>query len=217
MALAFGQMKEDTGGSREKLNEHKPQFGDNRIRIFGGIIPRYIYWVTNAEGRTMPVECLSWDRDQQRWANSEKDWVKHYYPDLKSKYGYVMLCVENGEIKIFNPKKTLMDRVIKLAADLGDPTDLDNGWDICYEKEKTGPQPMNVKYNIQELKCSKAQGPVSDEVRALIEGAPDVEEIFARPTPESQKELLERMMGKDTENVDESDAEEFDDDDFDVS
>jgi hypothetical protein len=54
-------------------------------------------------------------------------------------------------------------------------------------------------------------------MKALIDGAPDVEEIFTRPTPEQQKELLERMMGKDTENVDESDADEFDDDDFDVS
>ncbi|MEK9696141.1 MAG: hypothetical protein VW270_10265, partial [Candidatus Poseidoniales archaeon] len=62
-------------------------------------------------------------------------------------------------------------------------------------------------------KCQKGIRPLSDEEQAVVAAATPIDELLPRPTPDAQKELLERIMaggaGAD-ENTDESIEDEFD-------
>ena len=57
--------------------------GDNKVRIVGDILARYVYWIEGTNGKNIPFECLSFDRDSERFNNKEKDWIREYFPDLK--------------------------------------------------------------------------------------------------------------------------------------
>jgi len=63
------------------------------------------------------------------------------------------------------------------------------------------------------LKCQKGIRPLTDEEQEVVASATPIDELLPRPTPDAQKELLERIMsggaGAD-ENVDESIEDEFD-------
>ena len=206
MALSFGNVK--GGAEKNSVPSYKMKQGLNRIRVFGGILARYMYWVPGPEGRDVPVENLSFDRAQEKFTNTEKDWVKEYYPDLTSSWGYAMLCVDldarEPKVEVINWKSKLFKQVMSTVEDLGDPSDLDNGWEIIFTREKTGPKVYNVEYTLQPLKCSKAQGPVSAGIRALIEGAEKtIDEFLPRITPEKQKEYLDKIRSGDTSEGDE--------------
>ena len=81
MALTFNKSK----GAAQKSNitTYSYQDGDNSIRLVGDILARYVYWVTGENDKNIPLECLSFDRNEERFNNKEKDWVREYYPDLK--------------------------------------------------------------------------------------------------------------------------------------
>ena len=48
-----------------------------------------------------------------------------------------------------------MEQIMVAADDLGDPTDPDEGWDIYFQRVKTGPNVFNIEYRLQALKCKK--------------------------------------------------------------
>ena len=149
MAIAFNQQK----GSAQKSSISSFQYkdGDNKMRIVGDILARYVYWINGENGKNIPMECLSFDRNTERFNNMEKDWVREYYPDLKCGWSYATQCIDNGEVKVVNLKKKLWEQIITAAEDLGDPTDPETGWDICFKRVKTGPLPYNVEYQLQAL------------------------------------------------------------------
>ena len=160
MAISFNQQK----GSAQKssINTFQYKDGDNKMRIVGDILARYVYWIEGENGKNIPLECLSFDRNAERFTNKEQDWVREYYPDLKCGWSYATQCIDNGEVKVVNLKKKLWEQIITAAEDLGDPTDHTTGWDICFKRVKTGPLPYNVEYQLQALKCcvwSKMVGP----------------------------------------------------------
>ena len=105
-----------------------------------------------------------------------------------------------------------MDQILVAAEDLGDPTDLDVGWDIHFKRTKTGPNVYNVEYTLQTLKCQKGIRPLNDDERAAVAGATSIDELLPRPTPDAQKELLERLAtgGSGKDEVDSSIEDEFD-------
>ena len=74
-------------------------------------------------------------------------------------------ALTGGKVKVVNLKKKLWEQIITAAEDLGDPTDPDTGWDICFKRVKTGPLPYNVEYQLQALKCKPR--PLHDEERSL--------------------------------------------------
>ena len=97
------------------------------------------------------------------------------------------------------------------AEDLGDPTDTETGWDVKFKRVKTGPLPYNVEYQVQVLKC-KSRALDEDEL-SLIADLKSMDDVMPRPTPDAQKELLDRVReGASNEaNVDEEALEkEFD-------
>jgi hypothetical protein len=204
-----------SSGSAKKnsLEQYAYKAGDNCVRLFGDLLPRYIYWIQGDKGKNIPMECLSFDRNAERFTNVEKDWVKDYYPDLKCSWAYSIQCIDptDGKVKIFNLKKKLMDQIKVAAEDLGDPTDLDAGWEVHFKRVKNGPNVYNVEYTLQTLKCQKSIRPLTAEERAAVEAATPIDELLSRPTPDQQKEYLERMMtGASESNTDETIDEDFD-------
>ena len=142
MAISFNKQK----GSAQKSSMDSFAFkdGENKVRIVGDILARYVYWIEGENGKNLPLECLSFDRNAERFNNSEKDWVREYYPDLKCGWSYATQCIDpnDGKLKIVNLKKKLWEQIVQTAQDgLGDPTDIENGWDICFKRVKTGPLP----------------------------------------------------------------------------
>ena len=205
MAISFNQQK----GSAQKTSIKSFQYvtGDNKMRLCGDILARYVYWVKGENDKNIHLECLSFDRNTESFNNKEKDWVREYYPDLKCGWSYATQCIDNGEVKVVNLKKKLWEQIITAAEDLGDPTDPETGWDICFKKVKTGPLPYNVEYQLQALKCKPSA--LSEDDKALLEDLKSMDDVMPRPTPDAQKELLDRVREASTTEVDETLEAEF--------
>ncbi len=209
MALKFG---DSAGGAQKtKVDRTEFKFGENRARMVGNLLARYVYWIPGTNGKNIPFECLEFNRENEKFDSSEKDWVKEYYPDAKCQYGYAIQSIQDGQIRLWDLKKTMTADILRLAKDpeLGDPTDPETGWDVVFNKEKTGPNPINVKYSLAERKLK--QRPLTAEERELVANAKTVEELMPRPTPEQQKELLEKIRNGSTDEMAEEEvAAEFD-------
>ena len=205
MAISFNQQK----GSAQKTSIKSYQYtdGDNKMRLCGDILARYVYWIKGEKDKNIPLECLSFDRNTESFNNKETDWVRNYYPDLKCGWSYATQCIDNGEVKVVNLKKKLWEQIITAAEDLGDPTDPDTGWDVCFKKVKTGPLPYNVEYQLQALKCKPRE--LDDEEKALYADLKAMDDVMPRPTPDAQKELLDRIREASTTEVDETLEAEF--------
>lgn len=209
--VAFTQ---STGGSTgKKADTYSYSDGLQKVRIFGEITPRYLFWVPNPKGtpKELPVEAIQFQRESESWDNSLKEPVKEMYPDLKPKWSYCCLCMtENGEIKVFPFKKTLWGQIKDAAETLGDPTDVDNGWWIVFRKKKTGPNPMNVEYSLDALKSSNEKGALTPDQKEAIEAHPSISEIYPRPTEDQVRQNLTNIASSgDSETVDEEATSEF--------
>ena len=189
MALSFNQ----TSGAakKEKLNTYKYEDGENKIRIVGDILARYVYWVKGENDKNIPMECLGFDRNSETFTNAEKDWVREFYPDAKCGWSYVTQCIHNGEVKVLNLKRKLWDQIKDAAVDLGDPTDPEEGWDVVFTRKKTGPHIFNVEYTLNALRCKKRA--LDEDEMELFNELRSMDEVMPRPTPDAQKELLDRI------------------------
>ena len=78
------------------------------------------------------------------------------------------------------------------AEDLGDPTDIETGWALCFKKQKTGPLPFNVEYTLQVLKCKPE--PLSADQLEAIKELPNIDDVISRPTSELQREFIESRV-----------------------
>ena len=139
MALAFGS----TNGKavRNAVDSFVYKDGENTVRLIGGVLPRYVYWVKGTNNKDIPVECLSFDREQEKFTNKEVDHVQKFFPEVKCSWAYSINCIDptDGKVKVLNLKKKLFEQILSAAEDLGDPTDLEKGWDIVFKRAKTGP------------------------------------------------------------------------------
>lgn len=203
MSVKFNNAKGSAGKNKYEFYAYKT--GENTVRLVGGLLPRYIYWVKASNGKTLPFECLGFDRKEEAFFNIEKDYVQEYFPDLKCGWSYAIKCIdpEDGKVKILNLKRKLFEQIMTAAEDLGDPTDEETGWPIVFKKVKTGPHNFNVEYNLQVLKCK--QKPLTDEEKEEVNATPSIDEMLPRPTPEEQKKALGRIFSDDSNNNTEED------------
>lgn len=203
MAISFKNTKGKAVKNSVESFEYKD--GDNVVRLVGDVLPRYVYWLKGANGKDIPVECLSFDRDQEKFTNAEKDHVRDYYPDLKCSWAYSVKCLDpkDGKAKALNLKKKLFQDIVNTAADLGDPTDPDTGWDIVFRRVKTGPLPFNVEYQLRPLACKPR--PLTDAERAAVAEAKTIDADYPRPTPDEVKATLERLASGGGEEAAEGD------------
>lgn len=208
MALSFKQTKGKAVTNKVETYEYKD--GENTVRLIGGILPRYIYWVKGTNNKDIPIECLAFSRDKEKFDNLEKDHVPDYYPDLKCSWSYSINCIDpkDGKVKALNLKKKLFEQILTAAEDLGDPTDYDTGWDVVFKRTKTGPLAFNVEYTLQVLRCKPRK--LSAEEKTLADSAQNIDEKFPRPTADEVKALLEKInsaQDSDGDDLDQSQAE----------
>jgi hypothetical protein len=205
MALKFNESKGEA--VKSKIDSYQYEEGDNKVRMVGDICARYVYWLKGENGKNLPFECLSFDREKEVFNNLEKDWVREYHPELKCGWSYAIQCIHDGKVKVLNMKKKLMEQIKVAAEDLGDPTDPASGWDVYFKRVKTGPMAYNVEYQLQALKCKPRA--LDESEMELIAELKSMDEVLPRPTPDAQKELLDRLRAG-SSNSDETAAEEFD-------
>ncbi len=200
MAIKFA----DTKGTAQKgADAYKYKDGEQTLRIFGDILPRYVYWLKGSNNKDIPAECLSFDRQREKFTNKETDHVQAVMgQDKKCSWAYAVGCIDpaDGKAKVLNLKKKLFQQILEAAADLGDPTDPDGGWDITFKKVKTGPLPFNVEYNLSVLRCKNRA--LNDDERTAIANAKPIEELIPRPTSDDIKALLDKITsGTDGESA----------------
>lgn len=192
MALNFS----DTKGKAQKktIDSFEYKDGENTVRIIGGVLPRYVYWLKGSNAKDIPVECLAFDRQAEKFNNLEVDHVPDYFPEKKCSWAYSVNCIDptDGKVKVLNLKKKLFEQILNAAEDLGDPTDYANGWDIVFKRAKTGPLPFNVEYTLQVLRCKKRA--LSPEEVELANTAEDIDSKYTRPTPDDVKKTLEKIV-----------------------
>jgi len=200
MALSFKNTKGKAQSNKVESYEYKD--GENTVRLIGGVLPRYIYWLKGTNNKDIPVECLAFSREKEKFDNVEKDHVNEYFPDAKCSWSYSVNCIDPKQNKVvaLNLKKKLFEQIVSAADDLGDPTDFDTGWDVVFKRQKTGPLPFNVEYTLQVLRCKVR--PLTDEERAMAESAKPIDEKFVRPNEAEVKALLEKI----TSNTDDEES-----------
>lgn len=203
MAKSFKQ----TNGKaiKKTVESYEYKDGENVLRLIGGILPRYVYWVKGTNNKDIPLECLAFDREQEKFNNKEVDHVPAYYPDKKCSWAYSINCIDprDGKVKALNLKKKLFEQILTAAEDLGDPTDYVSGWDVVFKRVKTGPLPFNVEYTLAVLKCKK-RALTTDEI-AAADAAEDIDTKFPRPTADEIKATLDKIREGMSEEEAESD------------
>ncbi len=202
MAISFKNTKGKAVKNTVESFEYKD--GDNTVRIFGGVLPRYVYWLKGTNNKDIPVECLAFDREEERFNNKETDHVQSFFPEAKCSWSYSVNCIDpkDGKAKVLNLKKKLFEQIVTAAEDLGDPTDPDTGWDIVFKRVKTGPLPFNVEYQLKALACKPRS--LSDDEREIIAKEKAIDEKYQRPTEADVLKTLERISkgGEEEETAD---------------
>ena len=195
MALKFAQL--EGKAKKSSINQYQYQDGDNVVRMVGDILPRYVYWIKGENAKNIPMECLSFNRSTETFDNKEKDYVKEYYPEMKCGWSYAIQCIDpkDGQVKVLNLKKKLLEQIMLAAEDLGDPTDPESGWDIYFQRVKTGPMAFNVEYRLQALKCKNR--PLNEAEQEAIAEIRSMDDVLPRPTADAQLELLQRITTPD--------------------
>lgn len=191
MAISFKNTKGKAQSNKVESYEYKD--GENVVRLVGGVLPRYIYWLKGSNNKDIPVECLAFSRDKEKFDNLQKDHVPDFFPDLKCSWSYTVNCIDpkDGKVKALNLKKKLFEQILTAAEDLGDPTDFDSGWDIVFKRVKTGPLAYNVEYQLQVLRCKTR--PLSDAERELVNASKSIDEKYVRPTEDEVLALLTKI------------------------
>lgn len=208
MALKFNQSK--GSAQKDRADSYAYKDGENKVRIVGDLLARYVYWIKGENDKPLPFECLAFNRESEKFDNKETDHVKDFYPDMKCSWAYAIQCIDlaTGELKILNLKKKLLGQIMDAADQLEkDPTDPVDGFDIVFTKKKTGPLPINVEYTVQVLKCKPR--PLTEAELETIKDLKSMDEVLPRPTPEDQKKLLEKLQSGTTENIDDEIEDEL--------
>lgn len=192
MAKSFGTAH----GSAKKnnLDYAKLEMGTNEFRLVGELLPRYAYWKElNSGGNSfsIPVECLSFDRELEEFTNIEKDWFKHHFPAEKCVWSYLVQCIDkDNKLKMFGLKKKLFDQIMEAAETLGDPTDPKTGWPIKFTKKSNGPNAFNIEYSLLQLQLKPA--PLTAAQKEAIKDMKPIDELVPRQTPEQQLAFIEQ-------------------------
>jgi hypothetical protein len=208
MAISFKNTKGKAQSNKVDAFEYKD--GENTVRLIGGVLPRYVYWLKGSNNKDIPVECLAFSRDKEKFDNLEKDHVQEFFPDAKCSWSYSINCIDpkDGKVKALNLKKKLFEQIVSTAEDLGDPTDYDTGWDVVFKRVKTGPLAFNVEYQLQVLRCKVRK--LSPAEREMADAEKAIDEKYVRPTEAEVLTLLEKITsgadGEDAQSESEKEA-----------
>ena len=216
MAVGFGEAH----GAAQKtgLEYVKLEFRVNEFRIVGPLRPRYAYW-KDLKQNSIPVECLSFDPEKEKFTNIETDWFKHYFPNAKCVWSYVATVLDKeGKPKLCGLKKKLFEQIQSTSKKLGDPTDPETGWPVVFEKKKTGNNRFNVEYILDPFACQAGQRPLNEEEKEIVASMKPIDEMIPRMSADEQKAFIESAWinteeAGDREAVNELSHNEYDDHD----
>ena len=191
VAWGAAKGKEVAGNKLPDIERFTFNIGDNKIRLVGPILCRFVYWVLTTEGRRMPYECLSFDRATETFTD-EKDPFKELDSAVfsdKPSFAYVCNVIDrnDGKMKLFDLKATVYSQIVDYAQDpeYGDPSHEETGYDLNVKKEKTGSQPQNVRYTVMPARGSS---PLTEAEKGLKQF--DLDNILKRDTYDEQKAKL---------------------------
>lgn len=188
------EMSKAKGKAQKGVASYEYKMGENRVRLVGGVLPRYVYWVKSHNDRDIPIECLAFDREKERFTNKEEDLVPEFFPGKKSQWNYAMVGIDRNtnEPCVIHLKKKLFEQILSAQEDLGSATDPDTGFLCVFKKIKTGPLPINISYELSVLKCKP--DPLSEEDKAKLAEFGDIDSHFPRPTVEQIRTLIDRVL-----------------------
>lgn len=206
-ALSWGETKGEA--AKNGLPFMKMQ-ASNQFRIISGVVPRYVYWVNNAEGKPRTFECLGFNRKTEKFDNAERDAIREAgltqkgegkdagkLIPLKCKRAYVILGINRatGKVEAIDLKKSIFDGIMDTAAQLG-KTPME--FDIFVQK--TGTSWTDTKYTVQQIKCNThVRTPEMLEAdQKLIDNTPSITELFPRPTYQEVKDGLSTWLSGST-------------------
>jgi hypothetical protein len=217
MAIKFTDLQGKA--SKSGPDRFKPAEGVNKIRIIGDVVPGYKYWLKTKDNSPVPADCLSFNRDTERFDNSRVDPVRRHFPEMKCSWAYQSLVIDraDGKVKLFDHKKKLFESVLETAKKkFGDPTDPENGWDIVFTKKKTGPQAFNVEYALEVFDLENSA--LTDEDKKAMATAEEafgtIADITKLPTADEQETFIKTYILADEEEVDDNVARELMEDDI---
>ena len=180
------------GGERREIQRLTLPIGETKVRLVGEVMPRYVYWITTTEGKRMPLECLRFVREEEKFVDTNEDPFKEVGADVfsdKPQFAYICNIIDrnDGQIKIFDLKSTIYRQIVDFASnpEYGNPAHPETGYDITIKKEKTGPLPQNVKYTCLPARASTAL--TEEEQKAELF---DLGRIYKRQTYEEQKKWM---------------------------
>ena len=172
----------------------------------GFCFPVTIQWVKNSNGDSKAFECLSFDREKEKFTNVEKDHIQEnvMVKDPKTgeekpitcQWSYAVQVISDNKLQTFNLKKKMFQQIVENAPKLGgDPTDIDEGYDIVVTRKKTGPHAFNVEYTLDVITMMQnGKRPLSEEERELLKEMKPIDELIPRPTPDEQLAELEKFL-----------------------
>lgn len=182
-------------GERREIDRLTFPIGETKIRLVGGVLPRYVYWVTTTQGKKAPVECLRFIRETEEFDDKQPDPIKEVSEEIfndKPQFAYICNVLPKNEgsgvkIQLCDLKATIYKQILDFAKndEWGNPASKDNGYTLTIKKEKTGPLPQNVKYTVIP---SPAKKPLTKEELEL--DLYEFEKMYKRPTYEEQKQWL---------------------------
>lgn len=212
MAIKFTDLQGKA--SKAGPERFKPVNGENRFRIVGSVVPTYKYWLKTKDGSPVPMECLGFNRETEKFENKVRDVIREYFPDKKCSWAYQSFVIDrtDNKVKLFDHKKKLFESILDAAKKkMGDPTDPETGWDVVFTREKTGPLAYNVEYSLEHYELKNS--PLSKEDLEAIEKAGNIEDITKIPTPEDQEDFIkEFIIGQDEPEDDVKEELTMDDD-----
>lgn len=100
--------------------------GRNQIRVLGSILRRYIYWVTNPQGKKLPFENLDFNRETEQFENHGLNPVKEQNFQ-STKFTGELEFDDKGNPKPLGSKKAYMVAVINRATNAVEYMELKKG------------------------------------------------------------------------------------------
>lgn len=170
MAKAWGATKGSV--TSDKLDYLSFKAGKNIVRIVSPVLPRYVYWLKNPDGKPAAFDCLRFNRETEKFLAGAKDPVKTLglkepkpddkgnIVDLKPKKNYVCWVIDraDGKLKIMEVKATILKGIQSTMSQL----EIDDPMSIDFVIEKTG-SGFDTEYKVQEIAASKFQAKVATE------------------------------------------------------
>lgn len=173
MAKSWG---DTTGGSNDKVDFLKFNNGVTKVRIVSGVLPRYVYWVNNNDGKPAPFECLRFNRTKEQFVRGKADPIhdmgffekeldkktQERVP-LKPKKNYIAFVIDRSDnkLKVMEVKATILKGIQSTMKQL----DLDNPYDIDIEIEKKGTG-FDTEYEVRQISAMKFQQALTNPASA---------------------------------------------------